>query len=102
MKIREKLNNVDSWRKNGIKVFTGLRDAFNNPFLLAVNDDLKEIKLLGKNPDYRSSRKELDKKRLNHVIVPEFIEVIDISRKTEQFILDIFPGYRHPQFQVWD
>ena len=95
-----KLNLI--YKVDEIKAFTGLRDYFKDAIYVVINEDLKELRLYGKNPDYKKERKSLDLRKLNHVIVPKYLQVIDITKKVSDFIESQFPDYIHSEFQVWE
>ena len=94
MKI-EKVYKVDE-----IEAFSGLRDYFKNAMYVVINEDLRELRLYGKNKEYKKSRKALDARKLHHIHVPKYLEVIDISEKTATFLNDKFGEYKHTEFNI--
>ena len=88
------------YKVDGIEAFSGLRDYFKNAMYVVINEDLREMRLYGKNKEYKKSRKALDARKLHHVHVPKYLEVIDISEKTAAFLNDKFGGYKHPEFNI--
>ena len=88
------------YKVDGIEAFSGLRDYFKNAMYVVINEDLREMRLYGKNKEYKKSRKALDARKLHHVHVPKYLEVIDISEKTAVFLNDKFGGYKHPEFNI--
>jgi len=96
-----KLTKIKTDNFPGKTTYAGIKDAYNHNCTLVVDPDLKEYRLMGKNPDYRRKRKFLDDRRLNHISVPEYLEVIDITQQTAKFLFNTFPDYRHTQFQIW-
>lgn len=94
MKLIEKTNME-------IERYAGFRDAFGKSCELWVNHDLEEVRLRAKNPEYAYRRKNLDSRKLQHVIVPGYLDVIDITPETEREINLAFPEYRHPRWQIW-
>lgn len=96
-----KITKIETHRFEGKTAYAGLKDAYNHQCTLLVDEDLKEYRLIGKNPDYRRERKILDNRRLNHVATPEYLEVIDITQQTAKFLFNTFPDYKHTQFQIW-
>ena len=82
-----------------IKVITGYKDAFNHSVMLLVNEDMKEIRTVGKNPDYRAAKKKLEKHK--NIVVPKYLEVIDITLNTYNKIMSKYKGYSHTQWQIW-
>ena len=100
MKIKE-IYHVDD-----VVAYSGLKDYFGHNMYLVLNDTMKELRLYGKNDGYKKRRKSLDNRKLQNVIVPEYLEVIDISEKTyefikKEFLKDEFPEYRY-KFQIWE
>lgn len=88
--------------REGVKVYSGLKDYFGNTMLVLVDDDLQEVRIVSKLPEYNKRRRKLDALRLYHVYTPEYAEVIDITRKTYNKIIKNFPDYAHTQWQIWD
>ena len=83
-----------------IRIYSWFRDAYNNPCYVMVNDYLQELRIVAKNPEYKKRKCIYQKLKLN-VVVPEFLEVIDITKQTEKVIKENFPGYKHTRFSVW-
>ena len=89
--------------QNGeITAFSGIRDAFNKPCCIVLNSALDELRIMAKNPEYKRRQKALDARGLQHVKVQEYLEVIDLTQKTADFIEKHFPGYKHTAFQIWN
>ena len=88
--------------REGVKVYSGLKDYFGNTMLVLVDDDMQEVRIVSKLPEYNKRRRRLDALNLRHVITPKYAEVIDITRKTYNKIMDNFPDYAHTQWQIWD
>lgn len=84
-----------------VKAFSGLKDYFGHSIYLVINSTMEELRLYGKNPDYKKWRKYLDERKLGHVCTPEYLEVIDVSKNTAKFLAENFGGYKHTDFQVW-
>lgn len=86
---------------DGIKIFSGLKDYFGNRCYILVNEDLKELRVVAKDPEYKRKRKSLDSKGLPHVIIQEFGIVIDFTREAAKAIEHEFPEYKHTEFSIW-
>lgn len=87
-----------------IVAYSGFNDYFGNKMYVVIHETLEEIRLYGKNKDYKKNRKCLDKMGHQNVYTPEWGEVIDISKSTLQKIKEYFLEYRLPlyRWQVWD
>lgn len=96
----KKVNSKDF--KDGIDVYSGIKDYFGNSCLLLVDNDLKEIRIVRKNEDYNKKRKHLDSIGCSKVYTSKYGEVIDITAKTEEKLQSEFPGYKHTQWSVWN
>lgn len=83
-----------------IDVYSGIKDSFGNACLLLVNGDLKELRIVSKNKDYKKERKHLDSIKCSYVYTPKYGEVINISRNTMVKIMEEFPGYKHTEWIV--
>lgn len=79
-------------------VYSGIKDAYGNPCYTVVNYLLEEFRIVGKNPDYATDRKRLPK----HVIVPKYLDVIDLKRSTARELEAMFLDYIHPMWTIWD
>ncbi len=88
------------YRNDDVVAYSGFRDAFGGKMYVVINTTLNELRLYGKNPYYQKERKRLDNMKCQHVIVPEYLSVIDVTAKIKKKIEDIFPGYVHSEWQV--
>ena len=88
--------------RDGVTVYSGLQDYFGNSMLVLVDDDMNELRTVGKLKDYKKRRRMLDEKNLRHVSTPEYGEVIDITKRTYDKIMENFPGYSHTRWQILD
>lgn len=84
------------------KVFSGVKDWFGKKCLLVVDEDLQEIRLVRENEDYKKHRRFLEKRGCGYVITPKYGEIIDFSSRVAREIENIFPGYRHAQWNIWN
>lgn len=88
---------------NDIKVYDcNIRDYFGGKAEVWYNEDWDHYRLMAKYKDYKKERKKLDSIKCQHVIVPEYLEVIDITHRTLKRLDGLFPGARHTQFQLWE
>ena len=94
MTIRE-VNNSDFG--DNIKTFTGLRDLWGKKFFILVNDDLNEIRLVAKNAEFGSRKRELVARKLNHVIPQKYLEVIDLTKEVATFLERELPHFKHTE-----
>ena len=88
--------------REGVKVYSGLKDYYEHTMLVLVDDDLQEVRTFSKLPEYNKRRKRLDALKFGYVYTPQYAEVIDITRTTYNKIMDNFPDYAHTRWQIWD
>lgn len=81
-----------------VKVYGGIRDAFGKSCLLLINEDLHELRVVGK---IKVQEKKTGFSKSN-VIVRKYGEVIDFTRSMVKEIENMFPGYVHTEWQIWD
>lgn len=79
------------------RVYSGIKDYYGNSCYLVINDDMEEYRIMAKNPDYTKRTKKLPK----YVIVPKYLEVIDLHMETATELEKLFPNYKHTTWQIW-
>ena len=79
-----------------------LKDAFGRKFLVVVDDIGNWVRLIAKNKEYKKRRKQLDDMGCKNVVIPEWIEVIDITSDTLNKIKMLFPNYCYGNWQIHD
>ena len=94
MKIKE-IYHVDD-----IIAYSGLRDCFKNRTFLVINETMHELRLYGKNKDYARGRRSLDNRKLKHVQIQTYLQVIDVTQDVYNFLKKEFPGYKHTELTV--
>ena len=81
-----------------------VRDYFGNKFYIVYNELLNEVRFMAKNKEYNKTRKELDNRKLKHVIVSKWLEVIDIRKETYKQIETFIPYAKLPyknNLNIW-
>lgn len=96
-----KLKEVRKDNENEITVYSGIKDVFGGSCELWVSELLHSYRLRAKNKDYKKRCRKLKENKLSHIIPPEYLEVIDITEETENFLKWTFPGYSHTDFTIW-
>lgn len=82
---------------NDCRVFDlKLKDRFNDKYYVLVNDVMESVRFIGKNPYYKRRRKKLDDMNLKHIIIPKWLEVIDIKNDDYKKIKIEFSEYKIP------
>lgn len=92
-------------RTNGnfIKVYDcNITDIFGHKIEVWHNEDMNEYRLMARNPDYKKERKRLDNIGCKNVVVPLYLEVIDITEKMLDKLNKLFPDVLHTNFQIWN
>lgn len=86
----KELKNIEEDFLEGIKIYDDdIRDYFGNKCYVWVNEDLEEIRIIAKNPDYKVLRKNYPQ----YVGISKWLEVIDFTEKMYQKIVNDFPDY---------
>lgn len=88
------------YRKDDVIAYDGFRDAFGKKMFVVINTTTSEMKLMAKYQDFESRRRNLDKNGFTYIHIPKYGEVIDITGKTQRKLEDLFPHYRHTQWQI--
>lgn len=78
-----------------------VKDASGKPCFLVVDNDLYEVRIMAKNPEYKKRRKALDTLGYSFIGVQEYLEVVKISPATKKEIETEFPGYAHPAWEIF-
>ena len=98
MKLK-KIENKDF--REGIEVYTGIKDYFGKSCLLLINNDLTEWKIVQKYADYECKKNYYQRNKMN-VIPKKYGTVIDVTREVFEQLTTMFEGYRHPLMQIWN
>ena len=73
-----------------------VKDFFGEKFYIVHNTNLDIIRFVARNKTYNKERKYMDSRKLSHVIIPKWLEVIDVTEETYNNIQVIFPGSKLP------
>lgn len=78
----------------------GFKDTFGNKFFVVVDETLQELRLYSRYKDFHKRRNSLNCMKFNYVWIPEYGIVINITETTKRKIENLFPGYKHTEWQV--
>lgn len=96
------LKRIDNKDFGDRKVFSGVKDWFGKKCLLVVDEDLQELRLLRENNDYAKHRRFLESCGCGYVHTSKYGEIIDVSSRVAREIENLFPGYCHTQWTIWN
>ena len=74
----------------------GVHDSFDEKFYIVKNIVLNSIRFMAKDKEFKRSRKYLDDRDLKYVIIPKWLDVINVTEETYKTIQNNFPDSKLP------
>ena len=78
----------------------GVHDSFGEKFYIVKNIVLNSIRFMAKDKEFKRRRKYLDDRDLKYVIIPKWLDVINVTEETYITIQKSFPDLKLPRKEL--